>query len=106
MWVQIIPIDENGQLHEAFNIRLEELQVIDIKFLHGAKLPTVAVLYQDTKEARHFKTYQVLLKDKARPHLLPLMAPPQLISDASAQQAVHRTPYSTRKAIDSRAADI
>lgn len=40
--------------------------VIDIQFLHGCKLPTVAVLYQDTKEARHFKTYQVLLKDKVR----------------------------------------
>ena len=63
---QVIPINAQGSLLEAFSIRLEELMVIDIKFLHGCKLPTVAVLYQDTKEARHFKTYQVLLKEKVR----------------------------------------
>jgi hypothetical protein len=40
--------------------------VIDIKFLYGTRQPVVAVLYQDTKEARHFKTYVVLLKDKVR----------------------------------------
>ena len=62
--LQVIPIDDAGQLHEAFNIRLEELSVIDIKFLYGTRQPTVAVLYQDTKEARHFKTYVVLLKEK------------------------------------------
>ena len=63
-WTQVIPVDDAGQLHEAFNIRLEELTVIDIKFLYGTRQPVVAVLYQDTKEARHFKTYIVLLKDK------------------------------------------
>ncbi len=62
--LQVIPVDDAGQLHEAFNIRLEELSVIDIKFLYGTRQPTVAVLYQDTKEARHFKTYVVLLKEK------------------------------------------
>ena len=64
--MQVIPIDDAGQLHEAFNIRLEELTVIDIKFLYGTRQPVVAVLYQDTKEARHFKTYIVLMKDKVR----------------------------------------
>mmetsp|Transcript_63382 Transcript_63382/g.200458 ORF Transcript_63382/g.200458 Transcript_63382/m.200458 type:complete len:1099 (-) Transcript_63382:192-3488(-) len=61
---KVIPIDEKGALKEAFNIRLEELQVIDIVFLYGCQRPTVAVLYQDTKEARHIKTYEVHLKDK------------------------------------------
>ena len=63
---QIIPVDSEGALHEAFSVRLEELMVIDMQFLYGAPLPTLAVLYQDTKEARHFKTYQVVLKDKVR----------------------------------------
>ena len=62
--LQVIPIDERGQLHEAFNIRVEELTVVDLQFLQGCARPTVAVLYQDTKSARHIKTYEVVLKDK------------------------------------------
>eukprot|EP00898_Chlorokybus_atmophyticus_P002114 jgi/Chlat1/2903/Chrsp2S04662 len=61
---KVIPIGPKGQLREAFNIRLEELQVIDIKFLYGCAKPTIAVLYQDTKDFRHIKTYEVLLKEK------------------------------------------
>ena len=55
--------------------------VIDIKFLHACKLPTVAVLYQDTKEARHFKTYQVLVKDKVRRRRRPRSRPRALNPD-------------------------
>jgi len=44
--------------------RQEELQVLDITYLHGCVKPTVAVLYQDTKELRHVKTYELLLKEK------------------------------------------
>uniref|UniRef100_A0A1J3EVB7 DNA damage-binding protein 1a n=1 Tax=Noccaea caerulescens TaxID=107243 RepID=A0A1J3EVB7_NOCCA len=61
---KVIPFDNKGQLKEAFNIRLEELQVLDIKFLFGCAKPTIAVLYQDNKDARHLKTYEVSLKDK------------------------------------------
>jgi DNA damage-binding protein 1 len=38
--------------------------VIDIKFLYGTAQPTIVVLYQDTKEARHVKTYQISLSQK------------------------------------------
>lgn len=55
---KVIPMDQKGQLREAFNIRLEELQVLDVKFLCATAKPTIAVLYQDTKEARHVKTYE------------------------------------------------
>ncbi|KAL6991609.1 DNA damage-binding protein 1a [Sarracenia purpurea var. burkii] len=61
---KVIPLDNKGQLKEAFNIRLEELQVLDIKFLYGCPRPTIVVLYQDNKDARHVKTYEVALKDK------------------------------------------
>ncbi|GLT97110.1 hypothetical protein SLE2022_146930 [Rubroshorea leprosula] len=61
---KVIPFDNKGQLKEAFNIRLEELQVLDIKFLFGCSKPTIVVLYQDNKDARHIKTYEVSLKDK------------------------------------------
>ncbi|XP_022762655.1 DNA damage-binding protein 1a-like [Durio zibethinus] len=61
---KVIPFDNKGQLKEAFNIRLEELQVLDIKFLHGCSKPTIVVLYQDNRDARHVKTYEVALKEK------------------------------------------
>ncbi|CAM8892866.1 unnamed protein product [Rhodiola kirilowii] len=61
---KVIPFDNKGQLKEAFNIRLEELQVLDVKFLFGCLKPTIVVLYQDNKDARHVKTYEVILKDK------------------------------------------
>lgn len=41
--------------------RIEELLVIDIKFLYGTQEPTIVVLYQDTKYTRHIKTYQISL---------------------------------------------
>ncbi|XP_022727310.1 DNA damage-binding protein 1a isoform X2 [Durio zibethinus] len=61
---KVIPFDNKGQLKEAFNIRLEELQVLDVKFLYGCSKPTIVVLYQDNKDARHVKTYEVALKEK------------------------------------------
>ena len=62
----MIPATSTGVLGQAqaFNIRLEELAVIDIAFLHRYPKPTLAVLYQDTKEARHLKTYELSLRDK------------------------------------------
>lgn len=45
-------------------MRLDELNVLDMKFLEGTSKPTLVVLYQDSKEARHVKTYEVNLKDK------------------------------------------
>ncbi len=65
--MQVIPIDDKGQLHEAFNMRIDELNVIDMIFLEGCAKPTIAVLYQDNKDARHIKTYEVVLKEKVRP---------------------------------------
>mmetsp|Transcript_28073 Transcript_28073/g.43830 ORF Transcript_28073/g.43830 Transcript_28073/m.43830 type:complete len:992 (-) Transcript_28073:1819-4794(-) len=61
---KVIPIDNKGQLKEAFNIRLEELSVIDIQFLYGCAVPTILILYQDPKEMRHLKTYEISLKEK------------------------------------------
>jgi DNA damage-binding protein 1 len=60
----LMPFDSEGQLQESFNIRLDELQVLDIKFLYGCSEPTVAVLYQDNRERRHLKTYMVDLRNK------------------------------------------
>ncbi|GER55635.1 DNA damage-binding protein 1, partial [Striga asiatica] len=43
---------------------VEELRVLDIKFLYGCPRPTIVVLYQDAEDVRHMKTYEVALKDE------------------------------------------
>ncbi|CAI5722603.1 unnamed protein product [Hyaloperonospora brassicae] len=64
-YFKVIPIDSGkGILKDTFNIRLDELRVIDIKFLHGYNKPTICVLYEDYKAARHLKTYHILLKER------------------------------------------
>jgi len=64
--IKIIPIDKEGRLlgTEVYNLRLEELLIIDIKILSGTNKPTIVILYQDTKEARHVKTYEIDLIKK------------------------------------------
>ena len=64
--MQIIPMDSMG-FHEAFNIRVDELQVLSIEFLYDCPRPTVALLYHDNKDARHLRTYEISLKDKVTP---------------------------------------
>jgi DNA damage-binding protein 1 len=63
---QVIPINEAGKLQEAYNIRLDENCVVDLKFLHSplGGRPLLAVLYEDTRRARHIKTYEVALREK------------------------------------------
>jgi DNA damage-binding protein 1 len=55
--LKIIPIDEDGAISEqAFNVRLDELKVIDLAFVGKG---TLGVLHEDTKGARHLKTCKV-----------------------------------------------
>ena len=62
---KVIPAGADGKLSpESFNIRLEELKVLDIAFLHGMPKPTLALLFEDNKEGRHLKTYEVSTRDK------------------------------------------
>jgi DNA damage-binding protein 1 len=40
---------------------------VDIAFLFACQTrPTIAVLYQDQKETRHVKTYEICVKTKVR----------------------------------------
>ncbi|XP_028397691.1 DNA damage-binding protein 1-like [Dendronephthya gigantea] len=60
--VILLELDSSKEL-KAFNIRFEELEVSDIKFLHGCANPTIAFIYQDP-HGRHVKTNEISLKDK------------------------------------------
>ncbi|CAK4097320.1 unnamed protein product [Aphanomyces euteiches] len=63
-YFKVIPMDGSGKLSDMFNIRLDELRVIDVKFLYGCAKPTICVLYEDYRAARHVKTYVILVKEK------------------------------------------
>ncbi|GAB6033172.1 DNA damage-binding protein 1a [Chamberlinius hualienensis] len=60
---KVIPLEKDNKELKAFNIRLEELAVQDIEFLHGCPVPTIILIYQDTN-GRHVKTYEVSIRDK------------------------------------------
>jgi len=47
---------------EPVNMPIEEVAIMSMVFLHGCQRPTLAVLYQDKKEVRHVKTYEIDLK--------------------------------------------
>eukprot|EP00111_Clytia_hemisphaerica_P011207 TCONS_00032834-protein len=62
--LKIIPLELGTNVElKAFNIRLEELYIVDIQFLHGFDIPTVIFVYQDT-QGRHLKTYGISLREK------------------------------------------
>lgn len=63
---QVIPVNDSGQLGEAFNLRLDDLTVLDLTFLHtpSARRPLLAVLSQDQKRAHHLRTYEVHILEK------------------------------------------
>lgn len=62
--LKIIPLELGTNVElKAFNIRLEELHIVDIQFLHGFDVPTVIFVYQDT-HGRHLKTYGISLREK------------------------------------------
>ena len=61
---KIVPLESDGKFQEEFNVRLDELQIIDMCFLHGNSTPTLCVLFEDPKQRRHVKTYKVVLSRK------------------------------------------
>jgi DNA damage-binding protein 1 len=65
----VVPLDATGNYkdktkYECYSLRLDELWVKDMQFLHGQDAPTLAVLYEDGKQKRHVKTYVINLKEK------------------------------------------
>ncbi|KAG2392717.1 hypothetical protein C9374_011442 [Naegleria lovaniensis] len=70
--LKIIPFENNKhQFKEAFNVRIEELNIIDIMFFESlgskqksCRLPTFALLYQDNQGSRHIKSYEIRIHEK------------------------------------------
>jgi len=60
---KVIPLEKDQAELKAFNIRIEELQIYDIQFLHGVAQPTIVLLHQDV-HGRHVKTHELSLKEK------------------------------------------
>ncbi|OLY81094.1 DNA damage-binding protein 1a [Smittium mucronatum] len=58
-------LEDNKMLSEPFLCRIEELKVLDIKFLNEEKVPILAILYEDSGMFRHVKTYRLSI---TKPH--------------------------------------
>ena len=61
---KIIPVVPGTGLGEAFNIRMEEIKVIDLALLHCTSEPTLLVLHDDNMGNCHLKTYEISVRDK------------------------------------------
>ncbi|KAL9154281.1 hypothetical protein ABFS82_10G104500 [Erythranthe guttata] len=66
---KFVPLDDRGQLQEAFDIvyheeRLGGDRVLEIKFLYGCQEPTIVVLHQDANEVCNVETYVIDLNSK------------------------------------------
>jgi len=60
---KVIPLEKDQTELTAYNIRMEELLVYDVQFLHGCQLPTIVLLHQDV-HGRHVKSHEISLKEK------------------------------------------
>uniref|UniRef100_A0A6M2DKV7 Putative splicing factor 3b subunit 3 n=1 Tax=Xenopsylla cheopis TaxID=163159 RepID=A0A6M2DKV7_XENCH len=60
---KIIPLDKDTSELRATSLRMDELQVQDVEFLHGCANPTLIVIHQDMN-GRHIKTLEINLKEK------------------------------------------
>ncbi|XP_072930200.1 DNA damage-binding protein 1 [Epargyreus clarus] len=60
---KIIPLDKDSTELKAASLRLEELNVYDLEFLHGCANPTLILIHQDLN-GRHIKTHEINLRDK------------------------------------------
>ncbi|KAB0803831.1 hypothetical protein PPYR_00801 [Photinus pyralis] len=60
---KIIPLDKENSELKASSIRMDELQVTDVEFLHGCANPTIVLIHQDVN-GRHVKTHEISLRDK------------------------------------------
>lgn len=61
--LKIIPISGSAG-SSAFNVRLQEDEVLDLVFLNGCKRPTLAILYRDEDDGAHVRTYEVFLAEQ------------------------------------------
>lgn len=61
--LRVIPTAPDADKN-AFNVRLLEERVIDMVFLHGCTVPTVAILCQTSNDANQLRTYKVSMAEQ------------------------------------------
>lgn len=60
---KFLPYDPNSKELRPFNVRIEELSIIDAQFLCSCSTPTIAIVYQN-HSGRHVKTYEISQREK------------------------------------------
>jgi DNA damage-binding protein 1 len=108
---QVIPLDRDNRELKAFNVRMEELNIIDIAFLYSvvppsipgassssttptpADPPTLILIHQD-QHGRHVKTYEIALREKELTKGPWKQVGPEIDKVATSRHAVPRKPSS------------
>lgn len=60
---KFLPYDPTSDELRPFNVKIEQLNVIDAQFLHGYSTPTIVLIYQNS-QGRHVKTLHVDVRAK------------------------------------------
>lgn len=61
--LKIIPI-EGSSFKEAFNVRLDIVKFLDLKFIYGCSRPTICILHEEHRKGRHITTFTLDLRDR------------------------------------------
>ncbi|XP_003389315.1 PREDICTED: DNA damage-binding protein 1-like [Amphimedon queenslandica] len=91
--LKIVPLQfDSGSPLKAFNIRLEDLYITDIQFLHGTENPTIAYISEEPSVAtgRVLKTFVISQRDK---ELLPGPWKPNTIEGQASLLCSVPSPY-------------
>ncbi|EFA82352.1 UV-damaged DNA binding protein1 [Heterostelium album PN500] len=56
---RVVPLEHGQPVRESFSMRIEQLQIVDMVFLKQCAKPTLALLFKDTRDARHIVTYSI-----------------------------------------------
>lgn len=65
--LRVIPTAPDADKN-AFNVRLLEDRVLDMVFLHGCPIPTVAILCQTSKDINQLRTYKISMGEQDIAH--------------------------------------
>ncbi|XP_061344444.1 DNA damage-binding protein 1a-like [Gastrolobium bilobum] len=64
IWILTLSLSPKSKVTSICILGLRSSKFWISNFFMGCSKPTIVVLYQDNKDARHVKTYEVALKDK------------------------------------------
>eukprot|EP01029_Cantina_marsupialis_P011842 TRINITY_DN2634_c0_g1_i1.p1 TRINITY_DN2634_c0_g1~~TRINITY_DN2634_c0_g1_i1.p1 ORF type:complete len:767 (-),score=155.75 TRINITY_DN2634_c0_g1_i1:1286-3586(-) len=57
--VKVIPTNSDGSMSDAFNVKVDELNILDMSLMMHSECPLLGVLYADSSDNKHFRSYEI-----------------------------------------------